>query len=449
MFPIFGKEGLGKIFKKKDSEQVGMTAKGNGMKQFISIITLLSFIFVFIVPSVHADTALTYDYDANGNLIRGDGKYYEYNDANKLVKVRHGDQSGPIIAEYFYDYNGQRIKKVENGVATYYIGKHTITEVSGSGTTNTKHYFANNERVAQKDISGNLTFYHSDHLGGTNAITDSGGNLVERTKYYPFGEIRLGGNERFTFTGKEKDQVTDQYYFEARYYNPELKHFTQADNIEPDYYDPQDLNRYAYVSNNPIKLIDPSGHFWLDTVMPSLGNAISRGVDKVINAASNNFIADIGGNAVLRYVGAPKEGGSAEYWSALAGGLDHSYNVSKSAFGKAITDPFSLTTAYDLTVMLAEETGYFTDGYIDNAKKAGAILSLLSLSQDMKSLRGKKDFHFNLKDYKFLVKRLGRENYSKLRHLINDGKLDGAKKIISGIGTMSDASQTVLEKKKK
>ncbi len=69
--------------------------------------------------SATATTSLTYVYDANGNLISGDGKYYEYNDANQLVRVKHGDQSGPVIAEYFYDYTGQRIKKIENGINTY------------------------------------------------------------------------------------------------------------------------------------------------------------------------------------------------------------------------------------------------------------------------------------------------------------------------------------------
>ena len=107
-----------------------------------------------------------------------------------------------------------------------------------------------------------ITTYYSDHLGGTNVITDPSGNLVERIKYYPFGEIREGGNEKYSFTGKEKDKLTDFYYFEARYYNPEFKHFTQADSIAPNLYDPQDLNRYAYVRNNPIKLTDPTGHVW-------------------------------------------------------------------------------------------------------------------------------------------------------------------------------------------
>jgi RHS repeat-associated protein len=218
------------------------------------------FLIVALVASGEAATNLSYVYDANGNLISGDGHYYEYNDANQLVKVRHGDQNGPVLAEYFYDYIGQRIKKIENGVTTYYIGKHYEEVRDGVDIKKTDYYFANGERVAKKDSTGNVYYYHSDHLGGTNVITDSSGNLVERVKYYPFGEIREGGSEKYQFTGKEKDKLTDWYYFEARYYNPEFKHFTQADTVDPDLYDPQDLNKYAYVLNNPLRLIDPSGH---------------------------------------------------------------------------------------------------------------------------------------------------------------------------------------------
>ncbi len=110
-----------------------------------NIIFTLSLLFsvLLFASTVIATTSLTYEYDANGNLVRGDGKHYEYNDANQLVRVRHGDQNGPVIAEYFYDYTGQRIKKIENGVTTYYIGKHSETQVNGENQTNTNYYFAN------------------------------------------------------------------------------------------------------------------------------------------------------------------------------------------------------------------------------------------------------------------------------------------------------------------
>ena len=220
---------------------------------------------VFIVQSwmlAAADTTLPYNYDSNGNMISGEGKYFEYNDANQLVRVRQNNVIGLVVAEYFYDYNGQRVKKVEKGVTTYYIGKHYETQVAdyGKTKTNTSYYFANGERVAKKDSTGTLFYYHSDHLGGTNDVTDASGNLVQRTKYYPFGEIREGGSDKYLYTSKEKDKQTDCYYYDARYYNSQLKHFTQADIASVKIYNPQELNRYSYVMNNPLKYIDISGN---------------------------------------------------------------------------------------------------------------------------------------------------------------------------------------------
>ncbi len=203
---------------------------------------------------------IQYQYDANGNLIQGDGKHFRYNDANKLVEIRLKDENGPVIAEYVYDHSGQRIKKIENGVVTYYVSKHFEKVVRGANPGETKYYFANGQRVARKNSAGSLSYFHADHLGGTNAVTDSAGSLAERTKYYPFGDIREGGNERYTYTGKEKDKASEFYYFEARHYHSGYRHFTQADIIVPSMYDPQNLNRYAYVKNNPLKYIDPHGY---------------------------------------------------------------------------------------------------------------------------------------------------------------------------------------------
>ena len=50
-------------------------------------------------------------------------------------------------------------------------------------------------------------------------------------------------------------------YYVARYYRPEtFKHFTQPDTIIQNVYDPQSLNHYSYVLNNPYKYVDPSGN---------------------------------------------------------------------------------------------------------------------------------------------------------------------------------------------
>ncbi len=202
-------------------------------------------------------------YDANGNVIEGFGFYFDYNDANQLWRVRNST-SGATIAKYYYNPNGIRFKKNESGTVTYYIGNHFETKLNPDGSTeNTSYYFANGERVAKKDNSGDKYYYHQDHLGSTNLITDSSGDSVETTKYLPFGDIRSGGSSnKFYFTGKEEDAETGLYYYGARYYSPEVRRWVQADPQIPDIYNPQGLNRYSYTLNNPLVYIDPTGEYY-------------------------------------------------------------------------------------------------------------------------------------------------------------------------------------------
>ena len=63
----------------------------------------------------------------------------------------------------------------------------------------------------------------------------------------------------YKFAGYEQDSETGLYYAFARYYNPRLGRFMSADPLGGNIGDPQSLNRYAYVANNPVNLIDPHG----------------------------------------------------------------------------------------------------------------------------------------------------------------------------------------------
>ena len=224
----------------------------------LALYIILSVVWMLSQAEAYGEESIINQYDANGSLVSGDGKFYKYNDANQLVKVCEDAACAKTVAEYFYDHSGQRVKKIENGVTTYYIGKHYATQVVNGQTQNTSYYFANGERVAKKDATGTY-FYHPDHLGGVSVVTNATGLVVSSTSYLPFGEVRQGGTENY-YTGKENDKGAGLYNFEARYVSPELRHFTQADVEEPDLDDPQDLNLYAYAGNNPLSYVDLDGY---------------------------------------------------------------------------------------------------------------------------------------------------------------------------------------------
>jgi len=112
-----------------------------------------------------------------------------------------------------------------------------------------------------------IQFYHGDHLGSVNLVTDEEGRVVQRIEYKPFGEPYLIEGQNVSphkFTGKRLDESTGLYYFGGRYYDPQLGRFIQPDPLVPNPGNPQDLNRFTYARNNPLKYTDPTGYrpFW-------------------------------------------------------------------------------------------------------------------------------------------------------------------------------------------
>ena len=133
--------------------------------------------------------------------------------------------------------------------------------------------YVDSDDAAPTVAAGTLVHWvHADHLGGPAVLTDSGGTVVRRIAYGVFGEIRanleLGPastpdvDEKFT--GQRFDEETGLSYYNARYYDTGIGRFVTADSVITDTYGPQNLNRYAYVLNNPASRIDPSGHFSTD-----------------------------------------------------------------------------------------------------------------------------------------------------------------------------------------
>jgi RHS repeat-associated protein len=119
-------------------------------------------------------------------------------------------------------------------------------------------------RPARAQATPGITYYHQDHLGSTVIVT--GGPAATRVVYAPFGKVvaeTAGGSTAAPdvgFTGQRFEAAVGLYDYGARWYHPDLGHFLTPDGLVPDAYDSQSLNRYAYVRNNPINKIDPTGN---------------------------------------------------------------------------------------------------------------------------------------------------------------------------------------------
>jgi RHS repeat-associated protein len=134
----------------------------------------------------------------------------------------------------------------------------------------------------------NVEYVLGDQLGSASVMTDSTGNKVSEMRYTPWGEVRYAQVEsgvsttpaytlpKHTFTGQysymddPSTQGVDGFglmFYNARFYDPQVGRFAQADTIVPG--GVQGLDRYAYVGNNPVRYIDPTGHTPYEPPLPS------------------------------------------------------------------------------------------------------------------------------------------------------------------------------------
>lgn len=213
------------------------------------------------IANPHAVTSVgstNYSYDANGNLTSNGTWTHSWDYKDRLTS----STSGPVTLNYSYDESGNRIKKVNQstGKTTVYVNQYY--DVEGAATK--KYLYAGGLKVATDSAPDGLVYHHTDHLTGANVDTNSQGTQIEALDYYPYGNIRLdeqaGAYENdYKYTGKELDDETNLYYYGARYYDANIGRFVSVDPWGGDLTNPQSLNKYSYVMNNPLKYVDPTG----------------------------------------------------------------------------------------------------------------------------------------------------------------------------------------------
>ncbi|MBI9049162.1 MAG: RHS repeat-associated core domain-containing protein [Anaerolineaceae bacterium] len=158
-------------------------------------------------------------------------------------------------------------------------------EVDGSDTTVRKTYSAGSTSLAVRTIvnetTETLNWLLSDHLGSSSITTTADGTWNSEIRYSAFGETRysLGITPTdYRYTGQLEQKDVNLYYYNARYYDAALGRFVQADTIVPNVGNPKSYDRYTYVSNNPVRFVDPSGHNQDCGINDPYCNAVAHGM---------------------------------------------------------------------------------------------------------------------------------------------------------------------------
>ena len=246
----------------------------------------------------HAPTHIgerTYTYDANGNQTgwthdqNGTRRTIVWDDENRIQSLFDNGHE----KTYKYDDQGGRVIKRGPQGETVYVNQFFTDR---PGATGTKHVYAGKTRIASKlmrqdapnanpagktPFEKDVYFYHPDHIGSSNSITDLNGKLYEHLEYFPFGESWVEENSNvqrtpYLFTAKEMDEETGLYYFGARYYDPRTTVWQSADAFLHKYlpddessaslpglggvYNPKNLGLYTYGHLNPVTYGDPDGN---------------------------------------------------------------------------------------------------------------------------------------------------------------------------------------------
>jgi len=368
-----------------------------------------------------------YTYDAAGNMTgwthkkNGTRRTITWNEENRVKQIDDNGKS----TYFLYDDSGERVVKRGQHGETIYVNRFYAVR---NGELGTKSVFAGETRVVSKlvktpnTVTANTTtrtgdttgtvpgeqgldhgkgkklgiikrlpdgystginppvekdqfFYHGDHLGSSNIITDAYGAMYQHLEYFPFGETWIeeggsyGGNTPgYKFTGKELDPETGLYYFGARYYDPVLSRWISADPALGIYlpdlegsglpgrngvFNFRNLDLYSYAHSSPVRVTDPDGNLPIDTIFDigsviyDAGGAIGAGAAYIYGKATGDeFLAAEGASGfkekgsdlalaatavVVPYVSAAALKATKKALSAISKATDSVNDVAKAA----------------------------------------------------------------------------------------------------------------------
>ncbi len=210
----------------------------------------------------------TYTYDDDGNVdtrtVGGVVTKFFYDESDRLVRAE--SPVGTVIAEYGYDHFGRRLWKEVSGTRTYfaYTAEGLSAEMDDQGNVTRTYHFAPGSYWTTSPLmmeeAGTYYYFHNDHLGTPQKITDKLGVVVWSARYSAFGEATVDGSSTIEnplrFPGQYFDGETGVHHNYLRNYEPGIGTYLEQDPYGVAFTGP---NRYGYAGLNPANYFDPTG----------------------------------------------------------------------------------------------------------------------------------------------------------------------------------------------
>lgn len=274
------------------------------------------------------DGSLPLEYDKAGNVIQLGETRFHVDDAGRVVSARDG-QHGLRYSEFSYGVDGQLVQHESRDIAmkfrSHYLGDvevmreefttpllptpertrvryHVSGDKGAVGFYEQTHFhypykFASPFTSIGSPLparttrtASSFTFFLKDQIGSVVALVNEAAKVFERFEYDVWGKRKsVQAKRRFEnvltgFTGHVQLSHLDLIHMGGRIYSPELGRFLSPDILVQARYYSQSYNRFSYVVNNPLRLLDPDGNSWLSDAWDSLTGGISDVWDGIVKA---------------------------------------------------------------------------------------------------------------------------------------------------------------------
>ena len=248
----------------------------------------------------------TYGYDAAGRMTTSDTPEYGlqtivYSELDEVETITNSSGT------YSYVYNGdhERVKKtLPDGSSTIYVrddNGRTLAEYTGTGVHIADYIYFDGRIVAKRAADGTKTYYHPNHVGTTELLTDESGASIWDAYYDPFGLefLASGTSSPYEYTNHEFDDGTGFYDFGVRLYDPKTSRFLSPDPVAPGLREPRSHSRYSHAFHNPLVFEDPDGRA-VETAwdLVNIGMGAASFFSNVKNGNVGAALLDFGGIVV-------------------------------------------------------------------------------------------------------------------------------------------------------